>query len=500
MTDYWINVQKKAFLRWCNHNLKKRDIQIETLENDFQDGTKLIQLLEILTSKTIKHNRSPRMKVQKYENLTLAFKFMTEGCKITLVNLGPEDVYDSNLRLILGLIWALILHFKVKANADDGGNKDLLEWVRSKIPTYNIKNFTTDWQSGKAICALADALLKDGSGGLLNFSNNPISDCTRGVQYAEDSMLIPRVMDIDDIVNYPDQHSMMTYLTYFREYDMAHAKKPEEKKKEDLNPDLNNCLVYGPGIENDNLSGKSTYFSIEVRNAENLKIPSSHHDIKVRIIGPNDILNPRAINNEDGTSFIEYLPSDSGYYTVEVKLNNQHLSESPFTVNIQAPPPEIVYDPEPRWFIFDEEHKKLVSYDTATNDTIESTFKVQNYGGCVEVINKTFKIDMSKRLEFNLKKSFFSLPTRHVIRGTWFWQTDNNSWAPYDEDTASKLEKAFNEGRLEGNQRVEWIERKKVRWVKMEADGSFRQYRQDGDRKEGRKVTRGYLGNLVARK
>ena len=56
----------------------------------------------------------------------------------------------------LGLIWTLILHYQI--GADSGAKNELLQWVRSKIPSYNIQNFTKDWNDGRALCALNNAL------------------------------------------------------------------------------------------------------------------------------------------------------------------------------------------------------------------------------------------------------------------------------------------------------------------------------------------------------
>jgi len=112
--NYWIQVQRKSFSRWCNTVLNKRSIEIKDLEHDFRDGRNLIQLLEILTSKSIKYNKNPRIDVQMMENLTVALKFLKEECAVHLVNIGPNDIHDGNLKLILGLIWALILHLKLK--------------------------------------------------------------------------------------------------------------------------------------------------------------------------------------------------------------------------------------------------------------------------------------------------------------------------------------------------------------------------------------------------
>lgn len=82
------------------------------------------------------------------------------------------DVIDSRLKLILGLIWTLILHYSISMPLWEGeydygspGAREgptpkqrLLIWVQNKIPDLPIHNFTTDWNDGKAIGALVDAV------------------------------------------------------------------------------------------------------------------------------------------------------------------------------------------------------------------------------------------------------------------------------------------------------------------------------------------------------
>ena len=52
------------------------------------------------------------MRVQKAENVNKALEFITSrGVKLT--NIGPEDIIDGNIKLILGMIWTLILRFTI---------------------------------------------------------------------------------------------------------------------------------------------------------------------------------------------------------------------------------------------------------------------------------------------------------------------------------------------------------------------------------------------------
>lgn len=75
---------------------------------------------------------------------------------------------DGNLKLILGLIWTLILHYSIsmpmwdeEEDTDDAKQKTpkqrLLGWIQNKLPELPITNFSRDWQSGKALGALVDS-------------------------------------------------------------------------------------------------------------------------------------------------------------------------------------------------------------------------------------------------------------------------------------------------------------------------------------------------------
>lgn len=73
---------------------------------------------------------------------------------------------DGNLKLILGLIWTLILHYSISMPMwGDEDNEDakkltpkqrLLGWIQNKVPQLPISNFHRDWRDGKALGALVD--------------------------------------------------------------------------------------------------------------------------------------------------------------------------------------------------------------------------------------------------------------------------------------------------------------------------------------------------------
>jgi hypothetical protein len=86
----WVDVQKKTFTRWSNSFLRYRALKINDLETDLDEGVLLVNLLEILSDKSLgKINKAPKMKPQKLENISAALKFITsQGIK--LVGIGPR--------------------------------------------------------------------------------------------------------------------------------------------------------------------------------------------------------------------------------------------------------------------------------------------------------------------------------------------------------------------------------------------------------------------------
>jgi len=134
------------------------------------------------------------------------------------MNAGPQDIYNGNLKLILGLIWTLIRRFQIRSTGRGLSTKDaMLAWINTKIPEQKIQNFTTDWNDGIALCALVNRIKP---GLIPNFatlsSSNKLENCTLGMKTAETHLEIPFLMDPEDLCHPNiDELSVMTYISYF---------------------------------------------------------------------------------------------------------------------------------------------------------------------------------------------------------------------------------------------------------------------------------------------
>jgi len=275
--------------------------------------------LEILSGKSLgRYNKNPKVNNQKYENTAIAIHFLTKEEGIKLVNIGGADITDGNLKIILGLIWTLILHYQISKAGDVGGaKKELLEWVRKKIPQYDIKGFTKDWNDGRALNALVDAiqpgLAPDHNG--LNPENKKENN-DRGIELAFNNFAIPRVIDAVDLANpRVDEQSVMTYISYF--------KNAEPKKTSDASK----CRAFGLGLT-DGVVNEVSNFSVEAPKTGKLE---------VKVEGPksNAQVNITKTDTAIGVMYgISYTPKEPGEYKVHVTLDGEHIPGSIFHVTV----------------------------------------------------------------------------------------------------------------------------------------------------------------------
>jgi hypothetical protein len=299
----WIDVQKKTFTRWSNNFLKDRKMFIQNLETDLSSGLHLINLLEIISMKEIggKYNKAPKLRPQQLENVSLALKFIhNQGLK--LVGIGPEDIVDHNLKLILGLIWTLILRFQIQRGGFEG-KAELLEWVRKQVAPYGEKpnNFNMDWKNGRVLSALTDSLQK-GVFPQNTWSGDALNDIDKSQGIAETVYQIPRLLDPIDIVECPDELAMMTYISYFRDWWLDGFKKTDPHN-----------------------SGYTTFtFTVQTRDK---------HGNNKKFGGDEYVVSP-SINhkdNGDGTYSGDFDLSNPGEQSFRVSFNGKEIAMSPLT-------------------------------------------------------------------------------------------------------------------------------------------------------------------------
>ncbi|XP_068574223.1 nesprin-2-like [Cebidichthys violaceus] len=261
-------IQKKTFTNWVNAQLAKRrpPVMVLDLFNDFRDGSKLLDLLEVMSGQRLSRERGRGM-FQHRSNIEKALSFLKTK-SIKLVNINIPDIIDGRPSIILGLIWTIILQYHIEELASSlsfnsrqssmeslasldsrstlssrsagsspvpprasplhnrfrvSAKKALLLWVREQCHkagcSINVKDFKASWRSGVVFLAIQYALRPD----LVDLSKartrSNKQNLEEAFRIAERELRIPRLLDPDDVdVRDPDEKSIMTYVAQFLQY------------------------------------------------------------------------------------------------------------------------------------------------------------------------------------------------------------------------------------------------------------------------------------------
>uniref|UniRef100_A0A8C2CFI5 Filamin C, gamma a (actin binding protein 280) n=1 Tax=Cyprinus carpio TaxID=7962 RepID=A0A8C2CFI5_CYPCA len=335
----WKKIQQNTFTRWCNEHLKCVNKSLTDLQRDLSDGLKLISLLEVLSQKKMyrKHHVRPNFRQMKLENVSVALEFLDRE-RIKLVSIDSKAIVDGNLKLILGLIWTLILHYSISMPMwDDEDDEDvkkltpkqrLLGWIQNKVPELPINNFNKDWRDGKALGALVDNCAPGLCPDWQTWDpNKPVANAREAMQQADDWLGVPQVIAPEEIVDPDvDEHSVMTYLSQFPK---AKLKPGAPLKPKQLCP--KKAKAYGPGIEPlGNMVLKPAVFTVETLEAGLGEVivyvedPEGHTE-EAKVV-PN--------NDKKRTFSVTYVPKVEGPHKVKVLFAGQDIDKSPFMVNV----------------------------------------------------------------------------------------------------------------------------------------------------------------------
>ncbi|XP_020279518.1 filamin-A isoform X4 [Pseudomyrmex gracilis] len=334
----WKRIQQNTFTRWANERLKAVNKHIGDLECDLSDGLRLVSLIEVLSQKRLpKHNQRPTFRSQKLENVSVALKFL-EDEGIRIVNIDSSDIVDCKLKLILGLIWTLILHYSISMpmwDGDDGEDKGatpkqrLMHWIQSKVPDIPITNFTSDWNDGRAVGALVDAVAPGLCPDWQDWNpNDAIQNASEAMGLADDWLNIPQLIKPEEMVNpNVDEMSMMTYLSQY-----PNAKlKPGAPLRLRTNP--NRVRAYGPGIEPTGpIVDAPANFTVETFSA-------GKGNVDVIIDGPKGNKLPVDVRfNKDRnlTYSVSYTPKMEGPHKIKVLFAGREIPKSPYIVNVEG--------------------------------------------------------------------------------------------------------------------------------------------------------------------
>ncbi|CAG2058911.1 unnamed protein product, partial [Timema podura] len=146
-------------------------------------------------------------------------------CEAVGLEHDSTDIVDCKLKLILGLIWTLILHYSIsmpmwEGEEDFGEGKGptpkqrLLHWIQSRVPDLPITNFTADWNDGRAVGALVDAVAPGLCPDWQDWNpTDSLQNASEAMGLADDWLNLIRPEEL--VSPNMDEQSMMTYLSQY---------------------------------------------------------------------------------------------------------------------------------------------------------------------------------------------------------------------------------------------------------------------------------------------
>eukprot|EP01083_Nonionella_stella_P232272 819584_1 len=243
----WKEVQTETFKRWMNARLEPRNIVLEDITKDLRDGLAMIALIEIQTGEPFpkKYFKKCPMRIHCLNNIEQVMTVLKEDLGVQLVNVSATDIYDGNLKLILGLTWTMICKFqfhqitldRVKSRQEAGtvepvelvvepkpvssAASALLKWCNEKLAGYGIQvgDLKKSWTDGTALSALVHALNMEGPDGFDEALLPPkgIWRVTKAIEIAKYEHHVADVMAPEHLVSGADERSLMTYLAMIKD-------------------------------------------------------------------------------------------------------------------------------------------------------------------------------------------------------------------------------------------------------------------------------------------
>ncbi|XP_023809080.1 nesprin-2-like [Oryzias latipes] len=231
---------------------------------DLRDGSKLLDLLEVMSGQSLPRQRG-RGVFQQRTNIETALNFLKKK-SIKLVNINISDIIEGRPSIILGLIWTIILHCHIDelasalsfssrhssldslASLDSwsdspisgspvpagrtsplhrrfriSAKKALLMWVRDQCQkvqcSISVKDFKASWRSGEAFLAILCSLRPQLLDLTLVKTRSNLENLEEAFHLAEKELHIPRLLEPQDVdVKDPDEKSIMTYVAQFLQY------------------------------------------------------------------------------------------------------------------------------------------------------------------------------------------------------------------------------------------------------------------------------------------
>lgn len=160
MTDRHASTLKTVITLWLNNYLRIENITIKDIFTDFSDGKTLPLLFELLYEEKFKWNKNSTFPPIKKSNIALAIEFFKQKENISKgLDVNEDDFFKNkidNHKKLLTFFTSLINIYSIEPirYKDKVGKNALKQWCQDNSDDYDISNWGSAWDNGKASFAI----------------------------------------------------------------------------------------------------------------------------------------------------------------------------------------------------------------------------------------------------------------------------------------------------------------------------------------------------------
>jgi len=221
----WVQVQIKAFTAWINQTLALRKKYVNDISTDLSNGVNLINFFELLCSKKLKakYDENPKNRIKQIQNVHLALLFLEKEMEVPNPGISAEEIVDTNLKLVLGLLWTLFRKYRISviSEEDKSSEEGLLLWCKNITEGYknvHIDKWKNSFRDGMAFLAMVHRYNPEKTA--LRYEDysqgNPKDNLLAAFEFAETEMGVPKLLEPQEVIEGTvDERSLVLYTSLF---------------------------------------------------------------------------------------------------------------------------------------------------------------------------------------------------------------------------------------------------------------------------------------------
>ncbi|XP_022095231.1 filamin-A-like [Acanthaster planci] len=203
---------KQAMLEWINTVLPDRCITNFT--TDWNDGIALSALINFCDP-TLLTNVKSLDPASALDNCTHAIQLAKDKFEIPQI-LDPADMNNPKVDELS--VMTYLSYFPRKGGP---GWKTTLNWVRNKVPELNVQNFQSDWNDGRVLCALAEAVAEGACPEWRELNKDEkLANCQKGIE-AGTKLGIKPTLSAQQLMSHDvKEHDVLFYAVHFQLFEL----------------------------------------------------------------------------------------------------------------------------------------------------------------------------------------------------------------------------------------------------------------------------------------